>query len=485
MGHALVSSSPSGRRERGRASDVGGRVLYEVMEIDDPSRQLWSMPVAEQRALTEELDLGAIDLEEGDALLDGLQHAQRDQARAAAFRFAQVDRFRRHREASPAAPRDSDGHRHSNDMIARSMRAELAAALSLPERTVETLLARARMLVENLPTTLALLRQGRFSERHAVIIADEAAGLTTEEREAFERDVLPEAARLRAGLFERKAQRMRELVHGADLTQRHADARQRREVTADPGRDGMGWIAGYLPNPELVAIDNRLTTIARALQIEGEQRTLTQLKADAFMDMLLDEGRLLPPGESESELRAPVAHRGFRAEVSLVVPALTVMGLSATPGMLEGGCPIDPETARAIAGTATGFTRILTHPETGVVLSFGKDRYAVPPELKRYLRQRDETCRFVGCGRRARFCDIDHTVPWAGSGQTSNDNLAHLCRSHHKTKDAGWHVVHARDGSGDLQLRSPLGRNYSTEASMPLGGKAVAQSTWFDDPPPF
>ena len=450
-----------------------------VMEIEGAGGQLWELSDAEQRALTDDLDLGAIDLEEGDALLDGLQQGQRDQALAAAFRFAQVDRFRRHREAATAGRPDPNG------MFARSLRAEIAAALSLPNRTVETLLARARILVDQLPATLSLLRAGRFSERHAVIIADESVGLTDAERVVFEADVLPYAERMRAGLFERKARQLRELVHGADLAERHEEARQRRDVTIDPGRDGMGWLSGYLPNAELVAIDNRLNAIARSLQVDGEERTLPQLRADAFIDTMLDEGRLLPPGQSESELRTPVKHRGFRAEVSLVVPALTVMGKAATPGMLEGGCPVDADTARRIAGTASGFTRILTHPETGVVLPFGKDRYQVPPELKRYLRYRDQTCRFVGCGRRARFCDIDHTIPWAGPGLTAHDNLAHLCRGDHKVKDAGWSVTQARDGSGTLTWTSPLGRTYPTEADKPLGGTAGAQSGWFDDPPPF
>ncbi len=449
------------------------------MEIETPIRQLWSLPTEEQRALTGDLDLAAIDIAEGDALLDALQQAQRDQAQAAAYRFAQVDRFRRHREASPAARADASG------MFGRATRAELAAALSLPERSVETLLARARILVDELPTTLSRLRTGRFSERHAVVIADESIGLSDDERVEFERRVLPHAERLRAALFERKARQIRELVHGANLAERHEEARSRREVIVEPGRDGMGWLSAYLPNPELMAIDNRLTAIARSLKVDGEERSLPQLKADAFTDTLLDEGRLLPPGASETELRAPVTHRGFRAEVSVTVPVLTLMGRSAAPGMLEGACPVDADTAMAIAGTATGFTRILTHPETGIVLSFGKDRYAVPPELKRYLRERDETCRFVGCGRRARFCDIDHTIPWAGSGQTAHDNLAHLCRGHHKTKDAGWHVTQARDGSGTVRWTSPLGRSYSTEAAMPLGGRAGPLANWIDDPPPF
>ncbi|MEY2847624.1 MAG: hypothetical protein RI885_289 [Actinomycetota bacterium] len=370
-------------------------------------------------------------------------------------------------------------------MFARALRAELAAALRLPERSVETLLARARILVNDLPATLSALRRGRFSERHAVIIADESVGLDDKERAEFERRVLPEAERLRAALFERKARQIRELVHGADLAARHEDARARREVTIDPGRDGMGWLTAYLPNPELMAIDNTLNAIARSLQVDGEQRTLPQLKSDAFTDILLDDGRLLPPGESETELRAPVAHRGIRAEVSVTVPVLTLLGRSTEPATLEGSCPLDPETARAIAGTATGFTRILTHPETGVTLSFGKDRYAVPPELKRYLRERDATCRFVGCARRARFCDIDHTIPWAGDGLTAHDNLAHLCRGHRKTKDAGWQVTQARDGSGALTWTSPLGRDYQTEVAMSLGGASAAPSTWIDDPPPF
>jgi hypothetical protein len=47
--------------------------------------------------------------------------------------------------------------------------------------------------------------------------------------------------------------------------------------------------------------------------------------------------------------------------------------------MLEGYGPIDIETARRLAADAPGFTRILTHPETGAVLSLGRDRYAIPP----------------------------------------------------------------------------------------------------------
>jgi hypothetical protein len=43
-------------------------------------------------------------------------------------------------------------------------------------------------------------------------------------------------------------------------------------------------------------------------------------------------------------------------------------------------------------------------------------------------------CTFPGCGRLARNSDIDHTVDRQYGGATRADNLAHLCRHHHRLK---------------------------------------------------
>ncbi|TPX02984.1 DUF222 domain-containing protein, partial [Schumannella luteola] len=66
----------------------------------------------------------------------------------------------------------------------RSRRAELAAALRVPERTAENLLGEARLLVEELPATLAALARGAFSYRHAQALVDELAGLEPHDRAA-------------------------------------------------------------------------------------------------------------------------------------------------------------------------------------------------------------------------------------------------------------------------------------------------------------
>jgi len=77
---------------------------------------------------------------------------------------------------------------------------------------------------------------------------------------------------------------------------------------------------------------------------------------------------------------------------------------------------------------------------------------------------------FPGCTRPARGCDIDHIIPWnpdAGAehegrpqpGPTSSDNLACLCRFHHRIKThSAWH--YATTAPGVFEWTSPHGHHY-------------------------
>jgi hypothetical protein len=164
---------------------------------------------------------------------------------------------------------------------------------------------------------------------------------------------------------------------------------------------------------------------------------------------------------------------GIRPTVHVTVPVLTLLGLSESPAVLDGYGPIDADTARRRAARAPSFTRILTHPETGVVLSVGRTSYAVPADLRRFVELRDGTCRFPGCGARARRCEIDHTVAWAAGGETAHDNLAALCARHHHLKhESTWSVRSPRgdpaaSGRSILEWTSPTGRTRITEPEPP------------------
>lgn len=344
----------------------------------------------------------------------------------------------------------------------RVLVSELACALRLPERTVETLVEESRSLLHDLPATLDALRNGKISYRHATTMVDHSNSLPEPVREVFEQSALPFAQRLTVAKFDRKARILRERSHPETIDARHAASALNRAVSIEPARDGMAWLSAYLPAAEAHGIYNRITDIALGLRCPDEPRTLAQLRTDVLSALLIDgvvsdtDGTILGTGVSGG------TGAGIRARVLVTVPVLSLLGASDEPATLEGYGPIDSATGRRLAAHAPSFTRLLTHPETGAVLSVGRDRYVVPSDLRTWLRVRDETCRYPGCSRNARYCDLDHTADWQYGGDTRHDNLAHLCRSHHNLKHhTDWQLTQARDGN--LEWTSPSGHSYATE----------------------
>jgi len=401
-------------------------------------------------------------------LFDAVAEADRVIARAFAVRSAAIDEARRFSEAHageiPLSPRS----RWDRDEIAsRELSSELAATLRLPEPTALNLLAESRTLAEQLPATREALQAGLISYRHAQTLVAQAWSIPAEGLPAFEAALLPAAQKLTVAKLKQKARVLRERLHPETITNRRARSILDRTswVQAEPG--GMATLH-VTTGAELVqSIFTRANDLAASLQGQDKQRTLTQLRTDVLSDLLIDG--VTPTGVGT----------GVRATVQVTVSVMTLLGHSEEPGYLEGYGPISPETARDLASRAPSFTRILTHPETGVVLSVGRDRYKVPKRMRRFLRFRDETCRFVGCNRSAHGADLDHTHEWHLLGQTAVDNLAHLCTASHDLKsETRWSV--AQTPGGILAWTSPTGREFITEPAnlLPTGPPA-------EDPPPF
>ena len=60
--------------------------------------------------------------------------------------------------------------------------------------------------------------------------------------------------------------------------------------------------------------------------------------------------------------------------------------------------------------------------------------------IKRALDIRDEGCCFPGCSN-TRYVDAHHIQHWADGGETSLENLATLCRFHHRQLHLGEYTV--------------------------------------------
>ncbi|MDO5619054.1 HNH endonuclease signature motif containing protein [Kocuria sp.] len=171
------------------------------------------------------------------------------------------------------------------------------------------------------------------------------------------------------------------------------------------------------------------------------------------------------------------------ADSGVVAPRVehsqTLRGSGAVPvtgcaPRLIGYGPITAHAAVQVAANSSSWRRLLTNPGTAVPAQYGRETYAVPAGLRAMLEIRDETCRFSGCLRPASQSDIDHTVPFDAGGATDANNLAHLCRTHHRIKHrvgtyGRWIVEadHQNPPTGRLKFQSPLGTVRVTESSLP------------------
>ena len=99
-------------------------------------------------------------------------------------------------------------------------------------------------------------------------------------------------------------------------------------------------------------------------------------------------------------------------------------------------------------------------------------RYRPSTALANQIRLRDGTCRHPGCTVPIEACDLDHVVPFdhdnpAKGGLTVEENLAGLCREHHRFKTFNdWDYRLEPDGT--LIITTPEGAMMLTRPDGPL-----------------
>ena len=414
------------------------------------------------------------------------------------------------------------------DMPLRSMALELGMAVRVNDRSMQTQMHDAHELVELFPQTMEALSDGRVSRAHAQVIQD--AGRVIDDpvdRASFERIVLVEAERQTVPRTKTYARQRAEVLDPRPLQERHDTAIRQRRVWVTDLDDTLSALTIVGGNVYIHGAYHRLTTqgttvkdvdrakrrayaaakaerepsgnsgagagsdgrngsgAAFGLGDEGDgpgedaepwfdERTLDEIRCDLALDMLLAGSPVIDPTN-------PTITGGLgaiRAEVQITIPITTLTGVTSSGAELNGVTPVDPETARRMAGTAKIWERVMTDPITGVVTAV--DRYQLHPSQTRYLNARDMTCRTPGCRRPAKLCHIDHSKDFAHGGKSCNDNLCNECARHHTLKHAtNWHVEQLPGGI--LKFTSPGGKTYDSHppsrvAFVPTddGGYSVA-----------
>jgi len=267
-------------------------------------------------------------------------------------------------------------------------RAELAPALGESRIMMDGLLGLAHDLEVRLPGTRALFRDGIISRYKAQIIADATHDLDPAEAEAAEAKVLDRAGRLTPGA-------LRAAIARAVMAVAPGKARERREKAAKSARvqrwaefSGNAALVGReLPPAQVLAADQRISARARELKEAGLDGSADQLRARAYIDLLLGtDSRPESPSADAADTTVPPR---FAANVNLTTPLITLLGLAERPGEIPGLGPIDPWLARDLARAAASSPEttwcVTVTDQQGRAIGHGCAR----PEPKNHSRRRE------------------------------------------------------------------------------------------------
>ena len=335
-----------------------------------------------------------------------------------------------------------------------SAAAEIGAALRLTRRAAEFDLALAVDLKERLPEVWAALAEGRIDLRRARVIVSGTSHLSEAAAREVVGRILEAANRLTTGQLHALIRKVCVQADPDDAAARYREAVDERRIMVEPSVDGTAHLYGLdLPPDRVEAAMRRIGDLAQSLKTRDETRTLDQIRADIFLDLL--DGKSHTGG-------------GRRGMLDIHVDLATLVRLAEDPGELAGYGPVIADIARQVAENQPGaeWRWTLTHPHTGLVIDTGTTRRRPSTSQRRHLEARNRSCVFPGCRMPAADCDLDHRQPWAQGGPTTIDNLAPLCRHNHNTKHR-CHWTYQPLPNGDYQWTSHLGHTYTTSGLPP------------------
>ncbi|MET0672144.1 MAG: DUF222 domain-containing protein, partial [Microbacterium pygmaeum] len=281
------------------------------------------------------------------------------------------------------------------DMPLRSIAAQIGAQTHVNDRSVQTKMYDAWRLVVLFAATVAALEDGRITKAHADVVLDTGAVLDDAEvRAAFETVVLEWAESETVGRTRAYARQLAEKLDPRAMSDRHAEAADERSITIVDLDNGMSQIIALVPTVYAHAVVDRLTRQAKAIKEADvaarrrgvdvgsahaapapvdlcdssdsppaaderlpvlDDRSIDQVRADLFVDLLLTGAPAIDPtlGAQPGGLGA------IRARVQITMPITTLTGVTQGGAEIDGKAPIDPKTARILAGASPAWDRVM------------------------------------------------------------------------------------------------------------------------------
>jgi hypothetical protein len=319
----------------------------------------------------------------------------------------------------------------------------LAHRAGLTRSSAARLVRTARFLAAH-PDTADALAAGRITVEHLTLLATAAT-----RRESLypehEHGLLDAAETLPPEEFRCVAQHwalIADDVLGRDATRQH----DRRYLHVRPTFGGTVAIDGLL---DPIGGAQLLATLEAADRPDPDQpgpdepghrpRTRPQRLADLLVALTVRGAN----GGSDQ----------VRTAIDVVIDADTATGhppadLTRIRCEIEGLGPVRPSSLRPLLPDAV-LRRVVT--AGSAVLDVGRPVRFATPTQRRALRIRDRGCVVPDCRRPAKWCDVQHVVPYRAGGPTRLRNLVLLCRRHHVMVDTdGWRLERTTTGQWEL-----------------------------------
>lgn len=413
---------------------------------------------------------------------------------------------------------------------------EVSTATGLGQQDVGVRLGLALARTPGAAALRSRLQQGGVSLYRACTIFREIAALPPECGAGVVESVLrpKDGAPPSPALFRQRLTRAC-LAADREAAARRRSARRRRGAHAQLDSDGLGTLTVVNDADKIIAAMERADTVARAARAAGDPRDLDSLRADVITDTLMfgwpcsdgvpessAEGRrdgggvadgrgpAFADGDGDDGERDGGRHDSGRhggagpsaawftrlgrrpaAQVTLLLPFTTAIGLTDAPCELVGHGWLSPEHARQVMlNDDSTWRRLAVDADTGSALHLETRAYRPTAAMRAHVEAVDGTCRAPGCTVPAARCDLDHDIPWQ-HGPTAVANLTSKHRPHHNLHTHGhWSVQ--REGER-VRWRSKDGRVYDTYPKdwlEPLRDSPEAPSSAVTrgaehEPPPF
>ena len=382
-------------------------------------------------------------------------------------------------------------------LVAEFCLAELGTVLGISTTAAKKLVGHALELRHRLPRLWAQVHAGRVPAWRARAVAEttihSTPALTVEAAGFVDAQVAAVAGRVGAAQLDRL---VAETIKRFDLAgfdpaadpedgYLHVDPRHATLHDDDVHYAGTMRFEAELDIADALDLDRALAHGAATLKALGSDAPLDARRSAALGDLARTQTALDLAGAGADRQHLPAArevvlHAHFDASLDGLA---TVFG--PTGRIEEGQRLVLLDQVKDWCGDSR--TKVTVKPVIDLNADLATPAYEVPDRIREQVILSDRTCVFPWCTRPARGCDIDHVIEFDHDadaegrpqpGPTQTQNLAALCRFHHRLKThTAWRYRMIEPGV--FEWTSPHGHHYRRDRH----GTTAIDETGTLDPP--